>query len=88
MEKAYEFVEQAGEAFEIEEFDSKVIAGTPEYVKGILNQLQKAYRVDEFILHTPIEKDAERIQSFQLLSPLNIGEEGIKATESEAYVVK
>ncbi len=88
IEKAYEFVEQAGESFEIEEFDPKVIAGTPEYVKGILNQLKREYGVDEFILHTPIQMDAERIRSFQLLSPLNTSDEGIKAIEHEEFVVK
>ena len=84
IEKANEYGKQAGESFEIKEIDSKVIAGTPQYVKGILNQLQKAYGVDEFVLHTPIQKDAERFRSLQLLSPKNTGDGKNKELEREA----
>lgn len=88
LEKANEFGHQAGEPFEIEELDSQVIAGTPEYVKGILDQFQKTYLVDEFILHTPIQKAAERLRSFQLLSP-KINDKGmLNQPESEKYIVK
>lgn len=67
--QALAFEEQAGEPFEIEEQKTHVIAGTPDYVKGKLEHLHKTYQVDEFILHTPILKEAERIRSFELLSP-------------------
>lgn len=76
-EQAESFEKQAGEAYEIEEQTASVIAGTPGYVNGILKELHKTYQVDEFILHTPLRKEVERIQSFQLLSPLLLGEETI-----------
>ncbi|MFF2458433.1 LLM class flavin-dependent oxidoreductase [Peribacillus simplex] len=76
-EQAESFEKQAGEAYEIEEQTASVIAGTPGYVNGILKELQKVFQVDEFILHTPLRKETERIQSFQLLSPLLLGEETI-----------
>lgn len=74
IEKANAFGEQAGEPYEIEELESQVIAGTPEFVKETLEQFQTEYRVDEFILHTPILNDTQRIRSFQLLSPLRLGD--------------
>lgn len=70
LEKAEEFGKQAGEPYEISEQEADIISGTPMYVKEVLEQLQKTYQVDEFILHTPIETEAERFQSFKLLSPL------------------
>ncbi|AOH53303.1 alkane 1-monooxygenase [Peribacillus muralis] len=70
LEQAEIFAKQAGEAYEIEEQDSNIIAGTPTYVKERLTNLHEKYGVDEFILHTPVLKEAERLRSFQLLSPL------------------
>lgn len=70
LEKAEEFGKQVGEPYEISEQEADIISGTPMYVKEVLEQLQKTYQVDEFILHTPIETEAERFQSFKLLSPL------------------
>ncbi|MFD9627678.1 LLM class flavin-dependent oxidoreductase [Peribacillus muralis] len=64
------FGKQSGESYEIEEQDSNIIAGTPSYVKGVLADIHEKYGVDEFILHTPVTKEAERLRSFQLMSPL------------------
>ncbi|OIK13075.1 alkane 1-monooxygenase [Bacillus sp. MUM 116] len=71
IEQAEVFGKQSGELYEITEQEADIIAGTPHYVKEVLNHLHKTYQVDEFILHTPIEKEAERFQSFRLLAPLN-----------------
>jgi luciferase family oxidoreductase group 1 len=72
IEQAEVFGKQAGEPFEITEQKADIVAGTPIYVNKILNKLHRTYQVDEFIIHTPIEKEDERIQSFQLLSPRNM----------------
>lgn len=71
-EQAELFGNQSGEAFEIEEQETDIIAGTPSFVKGAINDLHNNYGIDEFILHTPILKEKERVQSFELLSPLNV----------------
>ncbi|MFE4812125.1 LLM class flavin-dependent oxidoreductase [Peribacillus simplex] len=72
LEQAELFGKQSGESYEIEEQDSNIIAGTPSYVKEVLTNLHEKYGVDEFILHSPILKEAERFRSFQLLSPLQL----------------
>ncbi|MCM3601182.1 LLM class flavin-dependent oxidoreductase [Robertmurraya korlensis] len=71
-EQAELFGNQSGELFEIEEQETDIIAGTPSFVKEALNDLYQKYDVDEFILHTPILKEKERVQSFELLSPLDV----------------
>jgi len=71
IEQAKVFGNQSGEPYEITEHEADIIAGTPDYVTEVLTQLQKNYQVDEFIIHTPIEQEAERFQSFRLLGPLN-----------------
>ncbi|WP_285768799.1 LLM class flavin-dependent oxidoreductase [Peribacillus sp. SI8-4] len=72
IEQAEIFGKQAGESYEIEEQESTIIAGTPAYVTEVLTNLHERYGVDEFILHTPVLKEAERLRSFQLLSPLHL----------------
>ena len=84
IEQAEAFGKQTGESYEITEKEADIIAGTPNDVKEILEQLHKKYQVDEFILHTPIEKEVERLRSFQLLSPICLnGNFGRKITENE-----
>ncbi|MGG3470353.1 LLM class flavin-dependent oxidoreductase [Neobacillus pocheonensis] len=78
FEQAEIFGNQSGEPYEITEQEADIIAGTPDYIKEVLNQLERAYGVDEFIIHTPIEKEAERLQSFQLLSPLRTGNKDVQ----------
>lgn len=68
-EQAVLFGEQSGVAYKIEEHNANIIAGTPTYVKEVLNKMHQKYGVDEFILHTPILKETERFRSFKLLSP-------------------
>lgn len=89
LEQAEAFGKQASEPYEITEQEADIIAGTPNYVKEVLGKLQKTHQVDEFILHTPIEKEEERFQSFHLLSPLySKGEIGRKITENEEFITK
>ncbi|MBM7652354.1 LLM class flavin-dependent oxidoreductase [Neobacillus cucumis] len=81
-EQAEVFGNQSGEAYEISEHEADIILGTPAYVNEIFTQLQQKYRVDEFILHTPIEQVVERFQSFQLLSPLYSANKNIQPINS------
>lgn len=71
-EQAELFGRQSGEPYEIEEQSSEIIAGTPSYIREVLDHLHKKYVVDEFILHTPVQKEEERFRSFQLLSPIKV----------------
>lgn len=66
------FGKQAGIPYTIEEQDSGAIAGTPDYVKAKLEELHRKYGIDEFILHNPILNKEKRLQSFQLLRPLQV----------------
>jgi luciferase family oxidoreductase group 1 len=71
-EQAELFGKQAGEPYEIEEQESEIVAGTPAYIKEVLDDLHKKYDIDEFILHTPVQKEEERYRSFKLLSPIKV----------------
>ena len=71
LEQLHAYEEQAVEPFHYEEQETSILAGTPEFVLEELNQLAKSYQVDEFILHTPIFNEKERLKSYQLLSPAN-----------------
>ena len=89
IEQAEVFGKQAGEPYEISEHEADIIAGTPDYVKEVLALLQKNHQVDEFMIHTPIEKEAERFRSFKLLSPLYSNEKvGDEITENNEYIAK
>lgn len=66
------FEKQATEPFEVKEIKTDIIAGTACKVKAELDRLHQKYRIDEFILHTPTRKEAERFRSFELLSPLPV----------------
>lgn len=71
-EQVLAYEKQAEGPFEVQEKAANIIAGTPEYVKGELIRFQHLYHIDEFILHTPIRREAERFRSFQLLSPREV----------------
>ncbi|WP_318509055.1 MsnO8 family LLM class oxidoreductase [Bacillus sp. T3] len=66
------FGDQSGEQYEIEEQAAHIVAGTPDLIKEVLEDLHKKYDVDEFILHTPVQKQEERFRSFKLLSPIKV----------------
>ena len=51
------------------EQEANIIAGTPVFIKEELAHLHNTYKVDEFILHSPIQTKEERFRTFQLLSP-------------------
>ena len=70
-ETAKTFGEQAGEPYKVTEQASHILAGTASFIHEKLNEWHQTYNVDEFIIHTPIEKEEERFRSFQLLSPVN-----------------
>lgn len=42
--------------------------------------------MDEFILHSPVQKVEERIRSFQLLSPNGSNDDYLTEEEGETYV--
>ncbi|MDQ1003341.1 luciferase family oxidoreductase group 1 [Neobacillus niacini] len=87
IEQAEVFGNQAGEPFEITEQKADIVAGTPNYVNENLEKLHRKYQVEEFILHTPVEKEEERIKSFQLLSPRNTNQNtGIEIREDYPYI--
>ncbi|WP_199426187.1 LLM class flavin-dependent oxidoreductase [Thermaerobacillus caldiproteolyticus] len=86
LEQAHAFGKQADEAYEVEEQASNIIAGTPLYVKDVLTNFHKKYQVDEFILHTPLQKTEERIRTFQLLSPIHSNEDYTNEERDEEYV--
>jgi luciferase family oxidoreductase group 1 len=89
LDQAEVFGKQAGEPYEITEQEADITAGTSSYVKEVLENLHRTYQVDEFILHTPVDKEDERIRSFQLLSSVHNKENvGIKMTENEEYIAK
>lgn len=77
VEQAEKFGKESGEAYEIKEYEADIITGTPEQVKGMLDELHQAYGVDEFILHTPVPNPEQRLRSFELLSPKYINQEVI-----------
>ena len=85
-EQALAFEKQAEEPFEIVERKANMIAGTASFVEGKLEHLHQTYHVDEFILHTPLQKEEERIRSFQLLSPLHFEEKKISLGKNGEYV--
>lgn len=68
-ELAEAFANQTNEPYEIKSYPANIIAGTPQEVKAVLDDLHTRFGVDEFILHTPIKQAAKRLRSFELLSP-------------------
>lgn len=85
-EQAELFGKQAGELYEIKEQQADITAGTPNYVKEVLEHLHQTYQVDEFILHTPIQAKTERFRSFELLSPLYRGDVDGNITSNQVYI--
>ena len=68
-ELAEAFASQTDELYEIKGYPANIIAGTQQEVKAVLDDLHERFGVDEFILHTPIKQAANRLRSFELLSP-------------------
>ncbi|MED0660979.1 MULTISPECIES: LLM class flavin-dependent oxidoreductase [Bacillus] len=86
LEQAHAFGKQAEQSYEVEEQASYIIAGTSVYVKKVLNKFHASYQVDEFILHSPVQKVEERVRSFQLLSPNGSNDNSLTEEEGETYV--
>lgn len=66
---AAEFARQAGETgFRVDEQRPHVIAGTPETVRGELEQLSRRYGITEFVIDNPVAAYPERFYSVDLLA--------------------
>jgi len=72
LEQVEAFRKQTDEPFEVKEQEVEMIAGNLEFVKEELDWLAAAYRIDEFILHTPIRNEEKRLKSFELLGNLSL----------------
>ena len=72
LELAQTFANQTDEPYDIIGYPANIIAGTPEEVKAVLDDLHTRFGVDEFIIHTPTKDAAKRIRSFELLSPAKL----------------
>ena len=55
--------------------ESAVLFGTPEQVKAQLDALQSAWNIDEFIIDTPINDGAARLNSLRLLARAHLSAE-------------
>lgn len=81
-ESAEEFGKQAGEPYTLSVQEANILKGTPDDIHKLFSELQQKFGVAEFIIHTPIEKEQERLRSFELLSPLHT-----KSTKEENVYV-
>ncbi|WP_061795190.1 MsnO8 family LLM class oxidoreductase [Serratia ficaria] len=73
LEQAESFVQQAGATeYRIEPRESHILLGTARQVRQQLDQLQRQYAVDEFIIDTPIGEPAARLASLRLLAQENL----------------
>ena len=70
-QQADKFGKESGESYTIEKVVPNVISGTPVQIKEKLDELHAKYGIDEFIYHTPAKDIEARLESFELLSPLN-----------------
>lgn len=69
-EQAAEYARQAGVSdYRVEETRPSVLSGDAGYVHGQLEQLQRRFGVEEFIVETPITDLAARSRSLELLAP-------------------
>ncbi len=71
-EQAVKLGRESGEEFTIEKHFPNVISGVPSQIKDKLDELHEKYGVDEFIYHTPVPNIDARIESFKLISPVNL----------------
>lgn len=71
-EQAEKLGRESGESYTIERHEPTVISGTPAQIKEKLDELYTTFGVDEFIYHTPVLDTKARIESFKLLSPVNL----------------
>ena len=74
--QAAAFARQAGSRpTRIARRESAVLSGTPEQVKAQLDALQSAWNIDEFIIDTPINDGAARVNSLRLLARTHLSAE-------------
>lgn len=68
-EAAAEYARQSGTAsYTVEETRPTVLSGTAEWVHDQLDQLQKRFGVNEFVLDAPVADFAARLKSLELLA--------------------
>lgn len=69
LEAVAEFLRQA-EVTEVrtEETRPYVVAGTPEHVRGELDQLSRRWGIKEFVIDTPVADFGQRLRSIELLA--------------------
>ncbi|CAI1627735.1 LLM class flavin-dependent oxidoreductase [Serratia entomophila] len=69
LEQAESYVQQAGAGdYRIEPRESHILLGTAPQVRQQLEQLQRRYGVEEFVIDTPVSEPAARQASLQLLA--------------------
>ncbi|MGM1328214.1 alkane 1-monooxygenase, partial [Klebsiella michiganensis] len=74
--QAAAFARQAGSRpTRIARRESAALFGTPEQVKAQLDALQSAWNIDEFIIDTPINDGATRVNSLRLLARTHLSAE-------------
>lgn len=74
--QAAAFARQAGSRpTRIARRESAALFGTPEQVKAQLDALQSAWNIDEFIIDTPINDGAARVNSLRLLARTHLSAE-------------
>ncbi|MCL1950143.1 MAG: MsnO8 family LLM class oxidoreductase [Turicibacter sp.] len=69
MEMGHQFGKESGEGYTLKEFDANIFHGTAADVHTLFETYHERFKIDEFILHTPILNAAARERSFELLSP-------------------
>lgn len=67
-----ELQKQTKENFEVKPKQMNILTGTSDEIKTQLDELHTLYKIDEFILHTPLPKQVERYDSFKRLSPKSL----------------
>jgi luciferase family oxidoreductase group 1 len=74
--QAAAFARQAGSSPKhIERRESSLLFGTADAVKAQLDELQAQWRIDEFIIDTPISEGRARLSSLALLAQAHLGAE-------------
>lgn len=72
VELAEKFGQESGEEYTVEQYEADILYGTAEDIRANLDDYHVRFKIDEFILHTPILKEFERQRSFELLSPVHL----------------
>lgn len=80
FQQVEELQRQTKETFDVKPKQMNILTGTAEEIKSELDVLHARYKIDEFILHTPLTKLEERYDSFKRLSPKRLKRYEARAT--------